>query len=86
MWRAGEDQSYDLVVKGTVVEALDHLGKPLKLTGQTGRVRLTLGEGPLYLVGPTELTIDSRGKSRGCHAHAGVGMLRNVERTQGNAQ
>lgn len=57
LWQLGRPQARELDVKGPIVEALDHLGRPLKPAPQPGRLRLTLSEAPIYLVGPTELTI-----------------------------
>lgn len=62
LWRVGEQRACELGIKGTTAEAFDHLGRALKLDHQPGRLRLTLGERPVYLVGPAELTIAPRDK------------------------
>ena len=55
LWTAGGAKDHDLKLSGQISEAFDHLGNPLKLDVQSGQVRLSVGQGPVYLVGPTEL-------------------------------
>ncbi len=62
LWRAGEARNYNVDIKGSILQAFNHLGEPLKLAAQAGRLRLTLSEAPIYLVGPAELTIDAGGE------------------------
>lgn len=62
LWRAGEDRVYRVRLKGTILEAMDHLGKPLPLGPQAGRLQITLGQGPVYVVGPSDLTIEEGGE------------------------
>ena len=53
LWRLGQEQAHELHVQGAIQEAFDHLGGPLDLNVEAGRVRLSLSEAPVYLVGPT---------------------------------
>ncbi|MBN2476249.1 MAG: beta-galactosidase [Pirellulales bacterium] len=62
LWRVGDDHGYAVQIEGAVAEAFDHLGQPVDLDATTGSVRLTLGEGPIYLIGPAELTIGQAAK------------------------
>ena len=62
LWQVGGPRDYDITIKGSIVEAFNHLGEQLKTGAQGGRLRLTLSEAPVYLVGPVELTIDTRGE------------------------
>ena len=55
LWTAGEAKDHELKLGGQITEAFDHLGNPLRLAVQSGQVRLSVGQGPVYLIGPTEL-------------------------------
>ncbi|OHB66259.1 MAG: hypothetical protein A2V70_04905 [Planctomycetes bacterium RBG_13_63_9] len=57
LWHVGGDLACEFDAKGTIVEVVSHLGEPLELGSRTGRLRLTLGEGPVYLIGPDDLTL-----------------------------
>lgn len=46
-------------VEGRITQAVDHLGQAQALEATTGRVRLKIGAGPLYLVGPQRLSLVS---------------------------
>jgi len=57
LWTVGEAKDHDLKLSGRITEAFDHLGNPLKLDVQSGQVRLSVGQGPVYLLGPTAVTV-----------------------------
>jgi endonuclease/exonuclease/phosphatase family metal-dependent hydrolase len=55
LWTAGEAKDLELKLSGQITEAFDHLGSALRLEVQSGQVRLSVGQAPVYLIGPTEL-------------------------------
>jgi endonuclease/exonuclease/phosphatase family metal-dependent hydrolase len=57
LWSIGDATELELALGGEISEAFDNLGKALKLDAQSGHVRLSVGQSPVYLVGPTELAI-----------------------------
>lgn len=61
LWTAGKTENLELQLSGQVLEAFDHLGKPLTLDPKPGQLRLSVGESPTYLIGPKELTVAQSG-------------------------
>jgi endonuclease/exonuclease/phosphatase family metal-dependent hydrolase len=57
LWTVGEAKDLELKLGGQIAEAFDHLGNPLTLRAESGHLRLSVGQSPVYLIGPTELAI-----------------------------
>jgi len=60
VWHPGEDAAVEIELQGTPSGAVDHLGRPLQVAPAEGRLPLSVGESPVYLVGPTGLDIRER--------------------------
>ncbi|MBN2448934.1 MAG: hypothetical protein JXR77_01010, partial [Lentisphaeria bacterium] len=57
LWKTEGTESCILTIDGTVAEAFDHLGRPVALPLQGNTARAELGEGILYLIGPTRVAV-----------------------------
>ncbi|MHB1038465.1 MAG: WD40 domain-containing protein [Pirellulales bacterium] len=60
LWQVGDPQPRVLSVEGTLREALDHLGQPVAATVEAGKLRIPIGNGPVYLVGPTNVKLETQ--------------------------
>lgn len=57
LWRPATATTVSLRMKGAVNEAVDHLGRLLRIEHQGDRVSLAIGEGPVYLIGPEQIDV-----------------------------
>jgi len=62
VWRPGEDVAVQVDLEGPLSGAMDHLGRPVEVAPQGGRLTLSVGESPVYLVGPTRLEVRAAGR------------------------
>jgi hypothetical protein len=57
LWRPGEDAAVQIELQGALSGAMDHLGRPLQVAPAGGRLTFSVGESPVYLIGPTRIGI-----------------------------
>jgi hypothetical protein len=58
VWLWSGEADYRLKVRGPVVEAFDHLGKPLPLDVKDGAARVRLARAPIYVIGPEHIEFE----------------------------
>ncbi len=56
LWDYQSQKNYTLAIDGTVDECFDHLGRPIALPVPSGKFTLSLSPGPLYLIGPKQIS------------------------------
>jgi hypothetical protein len=55
LWTSGSPRHIDVSFKGTLTEALDHLGNPADIRPTDGKLTVPLSETPIYLIGPESI-------------------------------
>lgn len=58
IWAWSDKVDYRIQVRGKITEAFDHLGQPLELGMDDGKVDIRLGRAPLYFIGPDQLSFE----------------------------
>lgn len=56
LWHPGPMTNARAGVSGALLDAFDHLGRPLAIELQNGSIELELGDAPIYLIGPSALS------------------------------
>lgn len=56
LWDGESQRKLHFNVTGPITQAWDHLGKTVLLSSRQGQIEVSLGPGPVYLIGPTQLT------------------------------
>ncbi|MCS7238037.1 MAG: beta-galactosidase [Thermoguttaceae bacterium] len=63
LWCPGESQEVSFTTRGAVSRVVDHLGNPKEHAAADGRLRLSLGPGVTYVVGPEAVSLQNTSRA-----------------------